>query len=108
MRATFFLGELNPAMSSLSVRYFLTLFIKVSAFFLSPWKRGGSLPMALTLAAAVTGCATAVPAAAGPPPPGGPGGFPSVPPPHSPIATLRSSSNSYAVRGCCGVMAVAV
>ncbi len=85
--------------------------MKVSAFFLSPRNRGGSLPIALTLVAAGTGCAAAVPAWAGPPPPGGPppaggpGGFPPVPPPRLPMATLRSSSSSYAVRGCCGAMA---
>src|SRR6266404_7556109 len=59
-RTTFFFGEQNPATLSLSVRYFLTSFMKVSAFFLSPWKRGGSFPMALTLAAAATGCSGAV------------------------------------------------
>ncbi len=110
-RTTFFLGERNPATSSLSVRYFSTSFMKVSACFLSPLKRGGSLPMALTLATAATGCTTAAPAWAGPPPPGGPpplggpGGFPPVPPPHSPMVMLRSSSSSYAVRGCCSATA---
>ncbi len=68
--------------------------------------------MALTLAAAAIGCNGVAPAVAGPPPPGsppppgGPGGFPPVPPPRSPIAMLRSSFSSYAVRGCCGVTAV--
>src|SRR6266403_1905882 len=83
--------------------------MKVSAFFLSPWKRGGSLPMALTLAAAAIGCATAPPVVAGPPPggppPGALGGFPPVPPPCSPIATFRSSSSSASMRGCCGATA---
>ena len=101
---TFFLGDLNPATSSLRVRYFSTSFIKVSAFSLLPLKRGGSFPIAFTLAAAATGWAAAGAVWAGPPP-GGPGGFPPVPPPHSPIATLRSSSSSYLVRGCCAVTA---
>ncbi len=108
---TFFLGDLNPATSSLRVRYFSTSFMKVSAFSLLPLKRGGSFPMAFTLAAAATGWATAAadwagpPAPGGPPPPGGPGGFPPVPPPHSPMAMLRSSSSSYSVRGCCAATA---
>ncbi len=72
---------------------------------ISPWKRGGSLPMALMLAAAAP--AAAGPPSGGPPPPGGPGGFPLVPPLRSPIAILRSSSSSYAVSGCCGAMAMA-
>src|SRR6266436_3357689 len=50
-RTTFFFGDLNPATSSLSVRYFSTSFINVSALLLSPWKVGGSFPMALTFAA---------------------------------------------------------
>ena len=85
--------------------------MKVSALLLSPWKRGGSLPMAFTFAATTTGCAAAAPATGsppgGPPPPGGPGGSPPVPPPHSPIATLRSSSSSFSVSGYCGAIAVA-
>ncbi len=69
--------------------------MKVSAFFLSPWKRGGSLPMALMLAAATMGCSTAAVLGAGPP-----AGGPPVPPPRSPIAILRGSSSSFTVRGC--------
>ena len=70
--------------------------------------------MALTFAAAATGCAAAPPAAVGPPPPGGPPplggpeGGPPVPPPHSPIATFRSSLSSVSVRGYCGATAGAV
>ncbi len=112
-RTTFFFGELKPATSLLSVRYFSTSFMKVSALLLSPLKRGGSFPIALTLAAVVTGCAAAPPAATGPPPPGGPlpggglGGFPPVPPPRSPIAMFRSSSSSASVRGYCGATTAA-
>ncbi len=102
-RTTFFLGDLNPTTSLLRVRYFSTSFMKASAFSHSPLKRGGSFPIAFTLATAATGWAAAAAAWAGPPPPGGPGGFPPVPPPCSPMATLRSSSNSYSVRGCCAV-----
>ncbi len=101
MRATFFFGDLKPATSLLRVRYFSTLFIKVSAFSLCPVKRGGSFPIALTLAATAMGCSCAGAPAAGPPlggpPP--PGGVPPVPPPRSPIVTSRSASNSAAVRG---------
>src|SRR6266446_1514133 len=86
--------------------------MKVLALLLSPLKRGGYLPMALTFAAAATGCAAAPPAPAGPPvggppggPPGGPRGDPLVPPPRSPIATFRSSSSSVSVRGYCGATA---
>ncbi len=70
--------------------------------------------MALTFAAAATGCAAAPPPVAGPPPPGGPplpgdpGGIPPVPPPRSPMATFRRSSSSASVKGCCGVMAADV
>src|SRR6266403_4284811 len=67
-RMTFFFGDLNPATSSLSVRYFSTSFINVSALLLSPWKVGGSFPMALTFAAVATGWFAVPPAAAGPPP----------------------------------------
>ncbi len=69
--------------------------------------------MALTFAAAATGCAAVPPAATGGPPPGGPPplggprGSPLVPPLHSPIATFRSSLSSASVKGCCGAMAVA-
>src|SRR6266436_5793044 len=110
-RTTFFFGDLKPATSSLSVKYFSTSFMKVLALLLSPLKRGGSLPMALTFAAAATGCAAAPPAAAGPPPPGGPpplggpGGDPPVPPPRSPITTFRRSLSSASVRGYCGATA---
>ncbi len=85
--------------------------MKVSALLLSPLKRGGSLPIALTFVAAAIGCAAVPPAVGGPPPPGGPpplggpGGGPPVPPPHSPIATFRSSSSSVSVRGYCGATA---
>ncbi len=48
--------------------------------------------MALTLAAGVIGCSCAEAPAAGPPP-------------HSPMATLRSSSSSAPVRGCWLAMA---
>ncbi len=61
--------------------------------------------MALMLAAAAMGCRGPA-VAAGPPPPGGPGGPPPDPPPRSPIVMLRSSSNLFAVRGCCDVMAI--
>ncbi len=67
--------------------------------------------MALTFAAAATGCAAAPPVVVGPPPPGGPPplggpeGSPLVPPPRSPIVTFRSSSSSVSVRGYCGAMA---
>src|SRR6266478_6515484 len=110
---TFFLGDLKPATSSLSVKYFSTSFIKVSALLLSPWKVGGSLPIALTLVAAATGWFAAPPVGAGPPPGGppplgGPGGLPPVPPPRSPIAVFRSSSSSASVRGCCGATAEVV
>ncbi len=89
-------------MSWLSAKYFSTSFMKVSALLLLPWKRGGSFPMALMFAAAVTGCATAPPpAAGGPPPPGGLGGSPPVPPPCSPIATSRSWSSWFSMRGYC-------
>src|SRR6266436_2789140 len=54
-RTTFFLGDLKPATLSLSVRYFSTSFMNVSALLLSPWKVGGSLPIALTFVAAATG-----------------------------------------------------
>src|SRR6266403_1516958 len=70
-RTTFFFGDLKPATSSLSVRYFSTSFMNVSALLLSPWKVGGSLPIALTFVAAATGWFVAPLAAAGPPP-GGP------------------------------------
>src|SRR6266446_6060514 len=78
-RTTFFLGDLKPATSSLSVRYFSTSFMNVSALLLSPWKVGGSLPIALTLVAVATGWFAAPPVGAGPPPGGppplgGPGG----------------------------------
>src|SRR6266478_6411945 len=113
-KTTFFLGDLKPATSSLSVRYFSTSFINVSALLLSPWKVGGSLPIALTLVAAATGWFVVPPVAAGPPPPGGPsplggpGGVPPVPPPRSPIAVFRSLSSSASVRGCCGAIAEVV
>src|SRR6266404_9049231 len=88
--------------------------MKVSALLLSPLKRGGSLPIALTFAAAVIGWAAAPPVAVGPPPPGGPPplggpeGGPLVPPPRSPIATFRSSSSSVSVRGYCGATAAVI
>ncbi len=112
-RTTFFFGDLKPATLSLSVKYFSTSFMKVSALLLSPLKRGGSLPIALTFVAAATGCVAAPPVAAGPPPPGGPpllggpGGDPPVPPPHSPIAIFRSSSSSVSVKGYCDATAAA-
>src|SRR6266436_6145992 len=71
-RTTFFLGDLKPATLSLSIRYFSTSFMNVSALLLSPWKVGGSLPIALTFVAAATGWFAVPPAAAGPLPPGGP------------------------------------
>ena len=105
-RATFFFGKLKPATLYLRVRYFSTSFMKVSAFSLCPLKRGGSFHIALMLAADAIGCSCAGAPAAGPPPPGGPpslggpSGPPPIPSPCSPIATLRSSSNSGLVRGC--------
>ncbi len=55
VRATFFLGELNPATSSLRSRYSSTFAMKSSASSLLPLKRGGFTPMALTFAAAAMG-----------------------------------------------------
>ncbi len=77
----------------------------MSALLLFPLKSGGSLPIALTFAAVAIGCAVALPVAGGPPPPGVPRGSPPVPPPHSPIAILRSSSSSVSVSGCCAMTA---
>ncbi len=53
---TFFLGELNPATLSLRSRYSSTFDMKSSASSQFPVKRGGFAPIALTFAAAATGC----------------------------------------------------
>ncbi len=90
---TFFLGELNPATSSLRSKYSLTFDIMSSASSQFPVKRGGFAPIALRLAAAATGCRGCC-AAAGCPPP-------LPPPPPSPRMAMWSSIwSSAAERGC--------
>ena len=56
VKATFFIGELNPAMSWFRRRYPLTSLMKSSALIQSPSNVSGSFPIALTSAAGATFC----------------------------------------------------
>ncbi len=98
VRATFFFGELKPATSSLRSRYSSTFKMKSSALSLSPLKRGGFAPMALTFAAAATGWSACWAGGAPPPPPPPPP--PPLPPPPLPHTAMWSSArSSVAERG---------
>ncbi len=91
---TFFLGELNPATLSLRSRYSSTFDMKSSALSQFPVKRGGFAPIALTFAAAATGCRGCAAAGCPPPPP------PLPPPPPSQTAMWSSVWSLAAERGC--------
>ena len=79
VKATFFIGESNPATSWLSRRYPLIASMKSSACSLFPPKISGSFPIALMSAAARIGCCGC---GAGCPPPSPP---PLPPPPPPPL-----------------------
>src|SRR6266436_5818837 len=100
VRATFFLGELKPATSSLRSRYSSTFVIKSSASSLLPLKRGGFAPIALTFAAAATGWRGCWAGGAPPPPPPPPPPPllppPPLPPPPPPHTAMWSSARSSA------------
>jgi hypothetical protein len=82
MNAIFFIGESNPAMSWLSLRYPLTSLMKSSALAWSPVNTWGSTPIVLTSPAGGTGCCGTfacpglLPGILGPPSPLGPPGLP--------------------------------
>ena len=91
VRETFFLGELNPAMSWLRRRYPLTSSMKLSALVQSPVNIWGRLPMVLTSPAMAIGIRFAPgPAPPGGPPPGGPSSGGPPPAQHPPECLLIS------------------
>ena len=83
VKATFFIGELNPATLVFSCRYAFTSSMKLSTRVLSPVNTSGSFPIDLTLLAGATFCWGA------PPPPPPPPSPPLPPPPPSPLGGWR-------------------